>query len=266
MAKKPFVARKTRERKPKPTFIIGKQLNPQIGVAIEYQREIHQLILEEVVAPGLRKKGFVGDRITLAGLDLLRKKAFSIAKKFVSKVNRHSAKTTWDAIEELGKQHLTVGLAPAVEGLLAQQVETNVGLITNLAKETSDKITALYTKYGPDQSKIYPELQEMLGNRAKLIARDQNSKLFTSLNTARMLDSGIKTFIWDHSSAGKTPRKCHELRNGHEFSLEGGPEELKWPDGSDANQAFNAKKGDLGKPGYAINCRCRMRPKASLDD
>lgn len=266
MAKKPFKASKVRQRKEEPTFVIGPQLNPSYADQVWYTNEIRALIFDEVARPHFKQHGFTGDKmLSVNFMDVLKKKAYGIAKKMASKVNKHSSRTTWDAIEALGKETLSVGLAP-VDALIQQQIETNVGLITNLAQDTSNKITELYKKYGPDQAKIYPELKEMVGNRAKLIGRDQNAKMFTSLNTTRMLEAGIKTFIWDHSSAGKTPRPCHVDRDGKEFSLDGGPEVLNWPDGTDANGAFGGKKGDAGKPGWAINCRCRMRPKASLDD
>lgn len=265
MAKKtPFRASKTRERKKEPTTIIGPSLVPSFALELEYRKEIYNAILEAVL-PTHQRSGYAEDRLTVSSMQQLKVKAYAIVTRAVKRINKHSAMTTWEAIEKLAQDNLTVGPAP-IDNLIRAQIETNVGLITNLAKESSVKLVELYNTHGVDASKIYPELKEMVGKRAKLIANDQNAKIFTGLNTVRMVNSGLKTFIWDHSSAGKTPRKCHMLRDGHEFLLEGGPEELKFLDGSDANFAFEGKKGDVGKPGYAINCRCRMRPSVSLDD
>lgn len=262
---KPFKASKKRERKPKPTFKIGPQLNPSYALELEYYNEIYSAVVDALFPSAVQRRGFVGDRIAVNSLRVLQRKAFAIATRAVRKINKHSATTTWQAIEELGKQNLTVGEV-SLSPLLKQQIETNVGLITGLAAESTAKLVELYQKHGPDQSAVYEDLKHHVGVRAKLIARDQNAKIFTSLNTERMLASGIATFIWDHSSAGKTPRPCHQRRDGHEFLLKGGPAELYFVDGSDANSAFGGKRGDEGKPGYAINCRCRMRPKVSLDD
>lgn len=264
MAKPAFKARKTRERKKEPTRIVGPSLIPSYALELEYRKEIYDAILEAIL-PTHQRSGYAEDRLTVSSMQQLKVKAYAIVTRAVKRINKHSAMTTWEAIEKLAQDNLTVGPAP-IDNLIRAQIETNVGLITNLAEESSTKLVELYNTHGVDASKIYPTLKEMVGNRAKLIANDQNAKIFTGLNTVRMVNSGLKTFIWDHSSAGKTPRKCHELRDGHEFLLEGGPEELKFLDGSDANFAFEGKKGDIGKPGYAINCRCRMRPSVSLDE
>lgn len=269
MAKPVFRARKTRERKKELTTVVGSSLIPSYALELEYYRELYNIVYEAVTSDGLpfkpTGKVFVGDRFTINSLKALQRKAYALATKVVNKINKHSGRAAWSAIEELAKANLTVGVVN-LSPLMEQQVATNVGLITNLAEEAKEKLTALYMQHGPDSATIYKELKHMVGVRAKLIAEDQNAKIFTDLNTSRMLSSGLTTFIWDHSSAGKTPRPCHVKRDGHTFLLTGGPAELRFLDGSDANYAFGGKKGDEGKPGYAIRCRCRMRPSVSLDD
>jgi hypothetical protein len=266
---KPFVARKTRMRAAAPTQKIGNALLMSYATSVEYRREIFKLVWAELMPP-VQKVGdsvFIGDRISLLsmlGLNDLRKRAFSLASSFVTKVNRRSERSTWSELEALGKE-LTVS-SPLVTTTLSEQIEINVGLITDLTDEFRQKLVTLYTDKTIDQSEIYPTLRRELGNRAALIAEDQNAKIFTTLNTERMLGSGLKTFYWDHSSAGKYPRKCHQLRDGHEFLLTLDPSRLYWPDGSPADADFGGKKGDAGLPGYAIRCRCRMRPVVSLDD
>lgn len=263
----PFQARKTRERAKKPTIKIGKALIPSLALELEYYREIYNAVYEAVVGEALpfKPEGYAEDRLTVNSLKALQRKAYALVARAVTKINRHSAKSTWASIEELAKDNLTAGKV-SMEPLLQQQIETNVGLITNLGEEARAKLTALYKEHGPDQATIYKELKHMVGYRAKLIARDQNAKIFTGLNTARMIESGLKTFIWDHSSAGKTPRPCHVKRDGQQYLLKGGPEELFHLDGSDANNDPGCRSSDRGRPGWAINCRCRMRPTVSLDD
>ncbi len=88
---------------------------------------------------------------------------------------------------------------------------------------------------------------EFSENRIDLIARDQNSKLYSSLNTERMKDNGVEKFRWIHSSAGKTPRPSHVAKDGEIFTL-------------DDPRLWTGPKADQGPPGWAINCRCRAVP------
>lgn len=253
-----FQASKKRVYRPPTKDKVGQPLIPSAAVEQEYRAEIYAAVMESLNLPG-----YVGDALTVSSLNILRRKAYRIASRFAAKVNRHSRTSVWSSLEKLSKA-ITVGVADVSD--LTPQIQTNVELITNLSTAAQEKLTKLYLEHGPDQSKIYPELKEMVGSRAKLISVDQNAKIFTSLNTERMLASGLETFIWDHSSAGKTPRPCHVKRDGKEFLLSGSSAELHNLDGSDANNDDGCKKGDVGKPGYAIHCRCRMRPKLSLDD
>lgn len=258
MPAKPFRARKTRQRAPEPTHAVGQSLVPSAAIEEEYRKEIFSAVMEALQLPGR-----IGDAFTRTSLANLKRRAYRMAAAFTTKVNRHSRTSVWASIEKLGKT-LTVGSVDVKD--LAEPIRENVSLITNLTNDAQEKLTELYIKHGPDQSKIYPELEEMVGNRAKLISTDQNAKLFTSLNTERMIESGLDTFEWQHSSAGKTPRQCHVDRNGQLYLLKGGSSELYHLDGSNANDDPGCRKGDIGKPGYAINCRCRMKPTSSLDD
>lgn len=253
-----FQASKKRQYKPAPTHKVGPSLVPSAAIEEEYRKEIIDAVMEALQLPGR-----VGDAFTRHSLANLKRRAYRMAASFTTKVNKHSRVTVWSAIEKLGES-ISVGAVDVKD--LAEPIRDNVSLITNLADDAQKKLVELYIKHGPDQSKIYPELKEMVGNRAELISTDQNAKLFTSLNTERMLESGLDTFEWQHSSAGKTPRQCHIDRNGQLYLLKGGSSELYHLDGSNANDDPGCRKGDQGKPGYAIRCRCRMKPTSSLDD
>lgn len=263
-------------RFPEKGFAVGPGLVPSAAIENQYRKEIYELILAIVWESAPLKPTVGGDakrrqppptkptRGSLtAGAAAFNRQARRMAANFVLRVNQQSRTALGSAFRQM-KESLTV--PPVDVSHLEPAIVENVNLITNLANDAREKLVQLYKQYGPDQSVLYKELKHMVGSRAKLISVDQNAKIFTALNTDRMTASGLETFIWDHSSAGKTPRPCHLARDGHEFSLKGSAAELYWPDGSDANQAFNGKKGDAGKPGYAIRCRCRMRPKLSLDD
>ncbi|ELV4297825.1 phage head morphogenesis protein, partial [Salmonella enterica] len=76
--------------------------------------------------------------------------------------------------------------------------------------------------------------------RAALIARDQNNKATSVMQSARQRSVGITEGIWRHSRAGKTWRPSHVKANGKRFDLRKG--------------MFLDGKWVL--PGEEINCKC----------
>jgi SPP1 gp7 family putative phage head morphogenesis protein len=91
------------------------------------------------------------------------------------------------------------------------------------------------------------EIGEFSEKRIELIARDQNAKLYASLNIKRLEDNGVEYFRWLHSSAGKVPRQTHLDHDGEVYRI-------------NDPRLWEGPKADQGPPGWAINCRCRMRP------
>ncbi|WVR18060.1 head morphogenesis [Burkholderia phage Bm1] len=197
------------------------------------------------------------------------------ATQMALKVDKHSFTTVTSSLKALGIE------APANigENVFSQQIASYVEYNVSLLKRNSDEFKSKVqnavwqslTSPDPDQQggqgifNAISDEKERLASSAELIAQDQTSKMTSVLNNARMEANGIDEFEWMHSSAGKTPRPCHVAWNGRIFSTKGGPNELYevLEDGSlkqyEAGQD-GAREGDIGKPGFAIRCRCRAKP------
>lgn len=90
-------------------------------------------------------------------------------------------------------------------------------------------------------------------SRARLIARDQTSKINTAINQARQTSIGIEEYIWrtarDRRVTGNPsgPNPKGSAAHGNHYAREG--KRFRW-DHPPAD----------GHPGYAINCRCVAEP------
>lgn len=93
-------------------------------------------------------------------------------------------------------------------------------------------------------SKSLKKRYSLTRKRAALIARDQNNKATSTLQSARQQQLGITEGIWKHSHAGKHPRPSHVKANGTKFPLNKGM----------------YLDGEWVMPGEAINCRCTWTP------
>lgn len=288
-----FKASKQRKRRQPEPLLEGPALVPSAAIAGQYAAQLRALVqgymraLAEA-ATGHHTPG-MGDATSLENefvgrLARVRKKhekrlnevAQKAARDFVMRVNTHSKTSIRSTLNALAKEPQFLPPAPELTAQQEAHIEENVALIRDLTEEAYKRVeeVVILSVNTPEKEKqgmkgIYDMLREKEGmskRRAEFIAQDQTAKVYTSLNTDRMQKAGLSTFKWQHSSAGKVPRPCHVERDGKIFSLAGGPDELLWPDGSDANPDFNAKPGDYGKPGYAPRCRCRMIAAITLDD
>ena len=76
--------------------------------------------------------------------------------------------------------------------------------------------------------------------RAKLIARDQSSKLNSALNQQRQQNFGVEEYVW-RTSGDERVRDNHRSKNGKTF---------RWDD----------PPKDTGHPGQDVQCRCVAQP------
>lgn len=135
--------------------------------------------------------------------------------------------------------------------LLSIRSEQFNSLIKNLSQDVLNRVereTLGSIFEGRSNADISKSLQEIDGigrNRARLIARDQASKLNGAMNEFRQRQAGVESYKWSTILDGRE-RPSHHARNGKIFSWDKPP-----PDGA---------------PGYPINCRCRALAIIPDDD
>jgi SPP1 gp7 family putative phage head morphogenesis protein len=121
----------------------------------------------------------------------------------------------------------------------------NVELITTLKKNTFKRIRQEAERgvlAGRPNAQIAKDLREAFGierRHARLIARDQVSKLNGQLTETRQTALGIESYTWQTSGDDRV-RATHRSKNGNVY---------KWSD----------PPSDTGHPGQDFQCRCTAR-------
>lgn len=292
MAIKPFKANKARVVRKQDPVIVGTQMRSNIGIRNWYNQELNKMVDQMMAAARAEigkalkepdmKKFFAEDAkkpqsIMARAMEAIKKRfqaitETSLAQQFVQRSDKSSKAAVTTSVGSMGAQYkdkMTGDLNTVIQGSIYE----NTRLISSLSDEAYNRIEMAVNQslVSPEagaqgQKGIYDHLmktEEMSKSRAKLIAHDQTSKVYTTLNTARMKDAGLQKFRWVHSSARKVPRHSHLDRDGKIYLLKGANSELFNEDGSDANAGV--PDGDKGKPGYAINCGCAMEAVIDLD-
>lgn len=183
--------------------------------------------------------------------------AFQLSSAFVDKVDDHSKSTTWFSLSTAGVQQPRETYTAAVKETLNASKSFNHTLITNVTQEIHEKAYAAVmlslTSPNPEEQGVSGIQNALRGlksfseKRVDLIARDQNSKVYSTLSMERLEQNGVEHFKWMHSSAGKVPRQTHLDRDGKVYKV-------------NDPRLWEGPKADQGPPGWAINCRCRMMP------
>jgi uncharacterized protein with gpF-like domain len=199
---------------------------------------------------------------TLTKLEIKWKRIFSgfakkVSKDFVARVDESVNASVWSSLKVAGVEAPTMAYNKNVEHTLAAAYDFNHTLVTGIQQDVHEKIyeSVMLSLTSPDPaaqgiSGIENALNEIGGfsrERVKLIAGDQNSKLYASLSDERLIQNGVEEFDWVHSSAGKVPRQSHVEKDGKRFKV-------------NDPRLWEGKKADQGPPGWAIHCRCRKRP------
>jgi SPP1 gp7 family putative phage head morphogenesis protein len=114
-----------------------------------------------------------------------------------------------------------------------REVQQTVNQAIRSGKTTKDTEKAIRQRWG-DVLKDKPK------NRAELIARDQNGKLFGQLNHLRQTELGVQKYIWRTVRDARV-RGSHADKDGKTFS-------------------WNKPPFDTGHPGEDFQCRCWAEP------
>lgn len=199
------------------------------AVALAYARDLRALV-QEMWARALVRNDALDDD--------LHKRIVVVAKRAASRVSDKNRRDL----------HSLIGLSPDLpdpsKDLLDAFVRRNVDLITKLEDEAKQRIKNTITAmHGATSDDVADELErqgDVVGNKAKLIARDQTSKLNSALTQVRCQASGISEYIWV-TSADERVRDTHRANDGKRFRFDSPPPET-------------------GNPGDDINCRCTASP------
>lgn len=138
-----------------------------------------------------------------------------------------------------------------IQDVVKAATKANVALIKSIPEQYFYKVEAAVTE-GLGQglrfsalAKQIEDIGDVTESRAKLIARDQTSKLNGAMTQIRQMSIGIDRYTWSTSSDERV-RDEHAALDGQEFSWSSPPSE--------------------GHPGEAVNCRCVAVPVINLDE
>jgi len=139
----------------------------------------------------------------------------------------------------------------AMQQVMDAATRANIGLIKSLPEQYFDTIAERLTA-GIDAGLRYEDLAGQLqslgdvtDHRAKLIARDQTSKMNGAMTMLRQTSLGISRYVWQ-TAEDERVRTEHAALDGQEFEWDTPPA--------------------TGNPGEPVNCRCVAVPVLDLDD
>jgi SPP1 gp7 family putative phage head morphogenesis protein len=227
--------------------------------------------LKELFTSDLAKETFAQDasiaaqaRILMSALSDRFTKLFShqsrrLSKSMLNSVDNESASSVQRSLASLGKNiTLKQPMDSSVHDVVKASITENVSLIKSIPQQYLTQVEQQVMRSittGNGLQDLEPFLKKHQGiteRRAKLIANDQTKKAYSSINKARMQESGIKKFEWLHSGGGREPRPYHLNKwpaglNGGIFSFNDLP-------------VIDEKTGERGIAGQLCGCRCTMIP------
>lgn len=154
----------------------------------------------------------------------------------------------------------------ALQIAMRSWIRENTALIVNVNEQTMTEIGGLAQRAmrgGEGHRQIAKEIRRrfrMTEARAKLIARDQISKLNGQITQQRNEALGVERYIWS-TSEDERVRESHRVMNG---------KLCRWDDASvysdDGGRTWNSRSslgGYVGHPGSDFQCRCVSSPDLS---
>jgi uncharacterized protein with gpF-like domain len=125
-------------------------------------------------------------------------------------------------------------------------IAENVNLIKSIPEKYLNSVQSIITEAvvnDKDETWIARRLTKEYGitrRRAKMIARDQITKINAAFVLARQKELGIEEAIWRHTNRAKVPRPKHVAASGEKY---------------DVNKGMLIE-GEYIYPGQKINCMC----------
>lgn len=174
-----------------------------------------------------------------------------ISNSFVDGSNQTNKRRFYSAMNNaIGIDLQSVIANENLDDILVATTRENVALIRSIPEEYFKKIETIVftnTTQGSTAGSMIKQIMQtgkVTTNRAKLIARDQTSKLNSALTQQRSQNLGIEEYIW-RTAGDERVRESHRRKNGKVF---------RWDD----------PPKDTGHPGQDIQCRCVAEPIIKL--
>lgn len=170
-----------------------------------------------------------------------------VANSFVSNTDNINKRRFYSAMQNaVGVDLQNVVQNEGLEDILIASTRENVSLIKSIPDEYFKKIESIVfsgTTQGNTAKSMIKSIMKtgnVTTNRAKLIARDQSSKINSAITQQRSQNLGIEEYIW-RTSGDERVRDSHRNKNGKVFRWDNPP-------------------SDTGHPGQDIQCRCVAQP------
>lgn len=186
------------------------------------------------------------------GQKISRDEMRRIAGRNLNKVEDYNSKSTRRQVKRVAGVDVIAGNAQ-VESTMVLSTANNVTLIQGLTDSAITRVEqTVYEGFrtGLRWEEIADSIQTQLdpddgpvASRARLIARDQVSKLNGQLTQARQSGLGITHYFW-RTSGDERVRDSHLEKEGNRYAWDDAP-------------------ADTGHPGEDINCRCTAEPDLS---
>lgn len=205
----------------------------------------------------------VGDAIPRRSLDTSLNKVAqqmggidNTAKRLADLAVRRNLQSVDEGLVASIKASVSVDISGAltmsgpIQAAMAAATQANVELITSIPSQYLEKVgNAVMDNFvegtrWEDLAKAIEQVGEVTESRAKLIARDQTSKMNGAFNEERQTSLGIDQYIWQ-TSGDERVREEHAANDGQLFDWD--------------------KPPATGHPGEDINCRCVAIPYFNLD-
>lgn len=240
-------------------YLMGLKL---ILTELQKQIETHVLRLLEPVAKDvgqeIKKDANIGD--IPQAIQAVKE---SMTRKYSEKELAYFAKQKGLSVAEYNKSKMgselkrvigvdILGNDLALKGMTDIFTTMNVSLIKNLVNDATNKVESTilngfssgtrWEEISKDVQKIIDPNEGTVSSRAKLIARDQISKLNGQVTQERQRSLGVSKYIW-RTSMDERVRDSHRELEGQVFSWDNPPE--------------------VGHPGEDYQCRCTAEPDLS---
>jgi SPP1 gp7 family putative phage head morphogenesis protein len=179
------------------------------------------------------------------------------AKRLSSLAAERNLDAVDDRLTESIKASVSIDISPIlsmsgpIQEAMKAATQANIDLIKSIPGQYFDKLgdaVGQNMEAGmrfEDLAKEVERIGDVTESRAKLIARDQTSKMNSAFNQVRQTSLGIEKYIWQ-TSGDERVREEHALNDGETFSWDKAP--------------------PTGHPGEDIQCRCVAVPFFDLDN